>query len=957
MITSPVRRTIAVLLGAAVLATAGLIAGSPALASLPGTSSLLTRAPYLSDLTTSSVRVSWGTSAQFRGVVQYGPPGNCTAQSVTSATLGSPITINGVRAYQNSVAVTGLSAGTAYCYRMTTGGTSPVDLLGTEPSPRFSTLQPAAGTAPVTFAVLADWGDTTNSGVNNGSVNANQAGVDAQIAASGAQFAISAGDLAYPGGTQTNYGDLSQTGPNISAAFGPSYWAKPGQSIPNFVVSGNHGLNSTYLTNWPQSATAAASGGTYAMTAYPSIDGSAPASYPTSYYAFSTGGVRFYLLDASWGNNNTGDATGGACGAKCAMYQVDYDAHWTPTSAEYQWLRRDLAAHPGGLKLAFFHFPLHTDNATEVSDPYLANTPGSTGSLEELLNANGVDLVFNGHAHIYQRNIATPGGVTNYVSGGGGAKAAPVSKCTPADAYAVGWSYSAAKGSACGSAAAPTSDSQVYHFLKVTVNGTTVTVAPTDANGRTFDVQTYNFTSDTTPPSAPGSLTATTGTGKNVLTWTAAADNIGVSAYDVYRDATYLATVRPGATSYTDSTATTGTGYTYRVAARDLAGNAASASAGVNGGNSDLTPPSAPTGLTANATGPATVSLSWGAAADNVGVTRYTIERDGVAIASVSGTTTSYGDSSLVPGTGYSYQVTASDAAGNVSQPSNQATATTQADASPPTAPGTPAVTSVTSSQVGLSWTAATDNVGVEGYLVVRNGSAIATVPGTSYTDSTVAANTSYSYQIVAFDAAGNTTPSGTRAVTTLAPNSLFFDGFETGDLSQWSTVNGLTVQSALVHTGSNAARETSSGSATYAYKNLSGSYSELWSQAWVYVVSRSTSANLIGFRGSNGGSIINLYLSQTGKLALRNNAGGVTTTSATAMPTGGWHRAVLHVIVNGAASSVDVSLDGATVPDLALAGQNFGTNPITSLQLGETTTGRTYDIAFDDVTVTQTPP
>ena len=490
MITSPVRRTIAVLLGAAALSVPALTAGSPALASLPGRSSLLTRAPYLTDLTTSSVQVSWGTSAQFRGVVQYGPAGNCTAQSVTSATLGSPITINGVKEYQNSVAVTGLAPATAYCYRVTTGGTSPVDLLGTEPSPQFRTLQLASGTAPVTFAVLGDWGDTTNSGVNNGSVNANQAGVDAQIAASGAQFAISTGDTAYPGGTQTSYGDLSQTGPNISAVFGPSYWAKPGESIPHFVVSGNHGLNSTFLTNWPQPATVAASGGTYGMTPYPSIDGTAPANYPTSYYAFSTGGARFYLLDASWGNSNTGDATGGTCGSKCAMYQVDHDAHWSATSAEYQWLRHDLAAHPGGLKFAFFHFPLYTNNSTEVSDPYLDNTPGSTGSLEQLLNSNGVQLVFNGHAHIYERNIATPGGVTNYVSGGGGAKAEPVSNCTSADAYAIGWSYSKGKGSACGSAAAPASDSQVYHFLKVTVNGTTVTVAPTDATGHTFDVQT-----------------------------------------------------------------------------------------------------------------------------------------------------------------------------------------------------------------------------------------------------------------------------------------------------------------------------------------------------------------------------------------------------------------------------------------------------------------------------------
>jgi chitinase len=199
-----------------------------------------------------------------------------------------------------------------------------------------------------------------------------------------------------------------------------------------------------------------------------------------------------------------------------------------------------------------------------------------------------------------------------------------------------------------------------------------------------------------------------------VLTWTPAADNIGVSAYDVYRDATYLATVGPGVTSYTDSATTAGTGYTYRVAARDLAGNTATASVPVNGGASDTTPPSAPAGLTAVATGPATVSLSWGAAADNAGVTGYTIVRNGVAVATVPGANTSYGDSSLVPGTSYSYQVTASDAAGNVSQPSNQATVTTEADTSPPTAPGTPAATSVTSSQVGLAWTPATDNVGVE---------------------------------------------------------------------------------------------------------------------------------------------------------------------------------------------------------------------------------------------------
>ena len=180
----------------------------------------------------------------------------------------------------------------------------------------------------------------------------------------------------------------------------------------------------------------------------------------------------------------------------------------------------------------------------------------------------------------------------------------------------------------------------------------------------------------------------------------------------------------------------------------------------------------------------------------------------------------------------------------------------------------------------------------------------------------------------------------------------MFSDGFETGDLSQWTTVSGLTVESALAHSGTYAAQESSTGTATYAYKTLPAPYTELWARSWVYVQSAAGSANLFGFRGSNGGSIINLYLSQTGKLALRNNVGGVTTTSSTAMPTGGWHSLVLHAIINGTSSSVDVSLDGTAVPGLTLTGQNLGTNPITSLQLGETATGRTYTIDFDDVAV-----
>jgi fibronectin type 3 domain-containing protein len=938
------------------ITTAVALPAGAAHAVLPGASAQLARAPYLSDLTGTSVRITWAMSSQSRGTVNFGPPGDCAASAVTSAALATPITVNGVTLYQSSIAVTGLTPGTPYCYRVFSGDSTPVDLLGTNPAPLFSTLEPAGGTGPFSFAVFGDWGDTTNNGVDDGALNTDQANVLARISESGARFALSTGDIGYPSGVQTNYGDLNQTGVDISGVFGPSYWAQPGQHTPMYTVNANHGFNATMLSVWPESAVTAASGGTYAMVPYPPILGTNPASYPSAFYAFDAGGVRFYMLDSSWSDNNVGTSTGGACGSPCRTYEVDQAAHWAPTSAQYQWLARDLAEHPGGIKMAAFHFPLRSDDVTEPGNAYLQNLPGSTGSIEELLHDNGVRMVFNGHAHDYQRNVAPPDGVISYVSGGGGAKLVPVGGhgCATTDAYAVGWSYSNKKGSACGAATKPTDDAQVFHFLKVTVDGSRVTVAPTDSLGRTFDIQTYDFGTDSTAPTPATNLVLTQPTTtSNRITWSSATDDTGVSAYDIYRNGTYLATTTPAVRTYTDAGTTAGAAYTYRVESRDLAGNTAAAAVST-GGTVDTTPPSAPV-LTATATGLTTATLSWTGATDDVGVTGYTILRNGVSVASVPGTTTGYGDTTLQPGTAYTYRVTARDAAGNSSPASNPATVTTPADTSAPTAPGSPGVTSLTPTQVGLSWTASTDDVGVTRYDIVRDGTVVASVSGTTYTDQTSPVTT-YDYSIRAYDAAGNVATGGTTTVTTPDPNTVFSDGFESGDLSRWTGVTGMTVQGSLRHTGSWAARETSTGAATSSYATLPAGYGELTASAWVYVVSRSTSATLFGFQKSTGASIVNVYVDTNGRVSLRNNAGSVTTYSTTQLAGGGWHRITLHAVVNGTASTIDVTMDGTAVPALTLTGQNLGTSPIARLQLGETSTERTYDIALDDVSVS-TPP
>ena len=101
---------------------------------------------------------------------------------------------------------------------------------------------------------------------------------------------------------------------------------------------------------------------------------------------------------------------------------------------------------------------------------------------------------------------------------------------------------------------------------------------------------------------------------------------------------------------------------------------------------------------------------------------------------------------------------------------SNGASFTVQADTTPPTVPTGLTATAVSSSQINLSWTPSTDNVGVTGYDVYRGGTQVGTSPTASYSDTGLAASTSYTYTVAAYDAAGNTSAqSASASATTLS--------------------------------------------------------------------------------------------------------------------------------------------------------------------------------------------
>jgi glucose/arabinose dehydrogenase len=200
---------------------------------------------------------------------------------------------------------------------------------------------------------------------------------------------------------------------------------------------------------------------------------------------------------------------------------------------------------------------------------------------------------------------------------------------------------------------------------------------------------------DSQPPTPPGNPGTSNLTCDSVtFAWDATTDDVGVAYYDVYHDGQLMTSVG-GATLSVDLTVTPGANWGLYVNARDAAGNVSQASTTVQINapqcQADDQPPTAPTGLNASATG-TTVTLTWSASADNIGVTGYDVYRDGTTVASVKGAV-SFTDSGRAPATTYVYDVVARDAAGNESEHSNTATVTTGASCANPVCDVSPVAT------------------------------------------------------------------------------------------------------------------------------------------------------------------------------------------------------------------------------------------------------------------------
>ncbi|MFD4880410.1 glycosyl hydrolase family 18 protein [Streptomyces sp. NPDC058420] len=126
-----------------------------------------------------------------------------------------------------------------------------------------------------------------------------------------------------------------------------------------------------------------------------------------------------------------------------------------------------------------------------------------------------------------------------------------------------------------------------------------------------------------------------------------------------------------------------------------------------------------------------------------------------------------------------------------------------------PSAPGTPTASGVTNTSVNLSWSAATDDKGIKNYDVLRDGTKVATVTTTSYTNTGLTAGTDYSYTVQARDTADQTGPvSGAVAVHTTGGTTTPPTGgskVKLGYLTEWGTYDRNYQVKNLVTSGSAA--------------------------------------------------------------------------------------------------------------------------------------------------------
>jgi chitodextrinase len=459
---------------------------------------------------------------------------------------------------------------------------------------------------------------------------------------------------------------------------------------------------------------------------------------------------------------------------------------------------RDLNFYASGKSDAWYHVAYTFDASAQKHSLYRNGVLVASGANSGAITPNGALWIgrnsqydfgtFQGlldEAKIYDRALSAAEVLADYQAGAG--VSAPVILTFGANPTAIGpgqstslsWSTSGATSvSITPGASAALSPASGSLSVSPVATTTYLLMASNGSGSVTASATvTVGTSTDATSPSVPANVKATASSSSQIsLSWAASTDNVGVAGYRITRNGARVGTT--ASTSYLDTGLSAGTTYAYTVVAYDAAGNTSAPSAPV----SATTPSSSSTkpvisSFTANpnAMGAGqSSSLTW----SSTGATSLSIMPKPGTISGDSGSV------SVSPTLTTTYTLTATNAGGSVTA---SAVVTVGSDKTPPSAPTNVTATASSSTQILVSWLASTDTMGVAGYKVMRGGTQIGTSTVTSYLDVGLSAGTTYTYTVLAFDAAGNTSAasaptSGTTSTST--PTSTAGNGIVISDVS-----------------------------------------------------------------------------------------------------------------------------------------------------------------------------
>ena len=680
------------------------------------------------------------------------------------------------------------------------------------------------------------------------------------------------------------------------------------KSITHPVV-GNH----EYLTSGGTDCTSANAG----AMGYFNYFGTAAGNQGQGYYSYDIGTWHIIAI-----NSNCSDI--GGC---------------SPTSLQGKWLEADLNAHSNFCTLAYWHIPLFSSGGRAANN---------TKDIWQILYNHNADLILSGHDHIYERFAPqTAGGVAD-----------PIRGLREIIVGTGGSDHTNIPGAIAANSEVRNIDT--YGVLKLTLHPTSYDWQFVPEAGGTFKESgigaCHGDTPDNIPPAVPSNLTASAVAWNQVnLNWTASTDNIAVVGYKVFRDGVEIASVSGLATSYVDTSTQGQTAYSYSVKAVD----------GV--------------GLTSNFSNPATVTtpvvpavLTFTSAADaeiqsanpttNYGSSvQFVVDNSPIKNALLKFNVTGVGTRTILSAKLRLYCIDKSPSGGEFHRTAN--TTWNEGTVTWNTAPVADTNTLATLGAVAANTWYEVDVASLvtgDGTFSLRMNST--NDDGAAY--SSKEGTTGFAPQLVVTTTGPTSTSTYTATSTptatpinspTFTPTSsasiLFSDGFESGNLSQWTSGQGLVVQNQQVANGSFAARGTSAaGGATYARKLLSASQTDLYYRILFKVISQgANTVNLMKFRTSADTPILSVSINNLGNLSYRNDLTGTSVNSTTSVSSGSWQTLQVHVKIADTASQIEVWYNGTLVSGLTRM-DALGTNPIGILQLGENTPALIYDFAFDDV-------